>query len=251
MIQFEPNSAVIKEVTSGTVGIKEVQYESTNRYSSVDLNKLERKENFAEESEIQGNQIMLSATVNSKDEWEYIIPREDQLRSLCRKHNLVFDGYNYRSIKGWKNIKNTIPVKIHSVCGDGHCGYKSISYLLCGTDSEHLKVRKVICEFIEQLDNPKFTGLYPDGKEEAARKKNAAGTVGIDYWMTDTDIVAAAILFQINIVVLTQQRKWHYFSPNFGKPNDWRFDNQIPSILLDNSSGNHFNPILEIGIVCQ
>ena len=103
----------------------------------------------------------------------------------------------YRNNPNNSNIREGIPVVIDNARGDGSCGYRSLAHLLCGDQEEHLKVRQILCEFIEENSIPGYKELYPEGIREATKKKelfpNISGVLDRTYWMTDADIVCAAV----------------------------------------------------------
>ena len=194
--------------------------------------------------------VIIDQTVSSIEVWPYHVPTEGFLRLKCSKLGLPFHRYVYGNIPNHPNIREGIPIVIDNARGDGSCGYRSLAHLLCGDQEEHLKVRQVLCEFIEGNSIPGYKELYPEGIREANKKKelppNTSGVLDRTYWMTDADIVCAAVLLEVNILIFSRDT-WMYFSPEFGSPYTRRFHAELPSLLIDNRSGIHFDPILQLG----
>ena len=63
---------------------------------------------------------------------------------------------------------------VHTVDGDGNCSFRSISYLLLGSEAKHDVVRNAVCNYIIQLENWYKLKSYIDGSitsgEEYVRK---------------------------------------------------------------------------------
>jgi hypothetical protein len=125
--------------------------------------------------------------------------------------------------------------------GDGNCGYRSLSYILTGTQDNHVKIRKDILKHLEKAlfankdwcgkelrdlygksaHSPiKSTGVYGiQGLEEHIKvaREPSRGPEENDKWMTNIDILAAAKLYNMNIIVCERHQdtcRWHIHSPN-------------------------------------
>ena len=63
---------------------------------------------------------------------------------------------------------------VHTVDGDGNCLFRSISYLLLGSEAKHDVVRNAVCNYIIQPENWYKLKVYIDGditsSEEYVRK---------------------------------------------------------------------------------
>ena len=91
--------------------------------------------------------------------------------NVCRKHGLWLrvDALRYHGT----GEQCTGNFNVHTVDGDGNCFFRSISYLLLGSEAKH-DVRNAVCNYIIQPENWYKLKVYIDGDitsgEEYVRK---------------------------------------------------------------------------------
>ena len=81
--------------------------------------------------------------------------------------------------------------------GDGNCFFCFISYIIPGSDLQHMDVRKVI------VDHIKFIGYYPAGNTSAEQYIQVTSMDKFGNWGTETEMVTLANLLHI----LVQHRR--------------------------------------------
>jgi hypothetical protein len=136
---------------------------------------------------------------------------------------------------------NEPPRKWEIVAGDGHCFFRSISFLLTGRECFHTTLRQVLMSMIE---NPiTFNKLrqyvpvkFKNGKDYV-RQKRMRGTG----WATEVELFAVAQLTGFDVVVYSASGHWlrHAASGDSAVSSEFAF-------YLDNRTGDHYNPITHV-----
>ena len=133
------------------------------------------------------------------------------------------------------------PVVTVSAKPDGACLFNSISLLLSGSDVYSHVIQHVICNYICAKENQNklaqhIPRLYTSGKEyvEKERMQNCFT------WGTDLEIVVLSQISGHDVFAYTQHKNWVLYSANM-KHDDPRTPT---AFYLNNSSGNHFDPVL-------
>ncbi|KAL8581212.1 hypothetical protein ACOMHN_038313 [Nucella lapillus] len=104
------------------------------------------------------------------------------------------------------------PLDPVSVKGDGNCFFRSVSFVLLGTESKYKEFRKIICNWIEKNDK-RFYGT------SARENYVATSNMKIDRtWATEVEIFAAATLLDTPVYVFTReapgrQPQWLKYGP--------------------------------------
>uniref|UniRef100_A0AC34FTY6 Protein kinase domain-containing protein n=2 Tax=Panagrolaimus sp. ES5 TaxID=591445 RepID=A0AC34FTY6_9BILA len=187
----------------------------------------------------------------------YFPPDDLWLRSKCYLIGITF----YENVSKFRPSiddiqKYTIikPDDVVSVQGDGHCGYRSLSVLICGKQYYHNKIRRMLCSMITQNTDPNFEEMYIFRNAKAIAHGKLQVDSGIDCeernWMDDADLAAAANLFECNIFVLNSLDQWQCYGKktfeNGIMDSFVNFDPKLPTLLLQNSGGNHFSPVVNV-----
>uniref|UniRef100_A0A914PSQ9 Ubiquitin-like protease family profile domain-containing protein n=1 Tax=Panagrolaimus davidi TaxID=227884 RepID=A0A914PSQ9_9BILA len=115
----------------------------------------------------------------------------------------------------------------------------------------------MLCRKIAENTDPNFEkmDIFKDARKNAVRKLKYVTSDANDerFWMDESDIAAAADLFYCNIFVFTRLKNWQCYGPktyengithNFGN-----FNSKLPTLLLENSSGNHFSPVKNVHFI--
>ena len=82
------------------------------------------------------------------------------------------------------------PRATKSIGGDSKCFFRSISYIITGSDLQHMDVRKVI------VDHMKFIDYYPAGSTSAEQYIQVTSMDKFGTWGTETEMVTLAHLLQ-------------------------------------------------------
>uniref|UniRef100_A0A914Z061 OTU domain-containing protein n=1 Tax=Panagrolaimus superbus TaxID=310955 RepID=A0A914Z061_9BILA len=187
----------------------------------------------------------------------YFPPEDAWLRSKCYLLGIIFheNVSKFRpSIDDIQKFTIVKPDDVISVQGDGHCGYRSLSVIICGKQYYHNKIRRMICSLITQNNDPNFEEMYifRNAKAIAYGKLQIDSAVDCEerMWMDDADLAAAANLFECNIFVLNSLDQWQCYGKktfeNGIMDSCVNFDPKLPTLLLQNSGGNHFSPVVNV-----
>jgi hypothetical protein len=124
-----------------------------------------------------------------------------------------------------------------SAPGDGHCYFHSISYLLNGSHNNHQTIRRVICEYIADVNNwekmKSYILTFPSGEQYLkAKRMRIAG------WGTEVEIYATAQILGHDVISYSSYGKWNRY---VGSGNS--VDTTKYCLYISNESQNHFDPV--------
>ena len=130
---------------------------------------------------------------------------------------------------------------VHTVDGDGNCFFRSISYLLLGSEAKHNVVRNAVCNCIIQPENWYKLKAYIDGDitsgEEYVRKSEMHVW---GKWATHVELFALAQLTSKDVCVYTLDHWMRYPASGTSKrPTKNAF-------YLANHHNVHFDPVLGV-----
>ena len=131
------------------------------------------------------------------------------------------------------------PKKTKRICGDGNCFFRSISYIITGTEENHSNLRKATSLHLGEMNivaRKKFLDEEP--KVYLERSKMANDKV----WATEKEIFTIASLLSGDVFVYSEHGNgfsWLRYpcSGNFEEVSETSF-----AIVHKNS--NHFEPVL-------
>ena len=159
--------------------------------------------------------------------------------NVGRKHGfgLRVDALRYHGI----GELCTDNFNVHTVDGDGNCFFRSISYLLLGSEAKHDVVRNAVCNYIIQPENWYKLKSYIDGditnSEEYVRKSEMHGW---GKWATHVELFAFAQLTGKDVCVYTLDHWMRYPASGTSKrPTKNAF-------YLANHHNVHFDPVLGV-----
>ena len=166
-------------------------------------------------------------------------PPKDFRKKFCESHGLstyvipiLYDG----------NI-NQSPSKIHVLKGDGNCFFRSISFLLTGSENQHLSIRKMVVEHMNNSSqfSERLNGYLNSKCHEYIRsnKMNENGT-----WATDAEILSTANLLELDISVWSysgEQLGWLRYPFSFTLETYTQF-----TLLLVNEHNLHFDAVIAV-----
>ena len=85
------------------------------------------------------------------------------------------------------------PRAIKPIAGYGNCFFRSISYIITGSELQHMDVRRVV------LDHMKFIDYYPAGYASTEQYIQVTRMDKFETWGTDTEMVTLAHMLQTYI----------------------------------------------------
>lgn len=166
----------------------------------------------------------------------YFHPLDAQTRSnICKTFNLI----NRKKIENdYKNVGSLCIEKAKhqkKMERDGNCYFRAISVALTGHQTAHLKMRQLICEYIE------IHGTFEDDPGDVYLAKSNMKEMAT--WATETELHATAQLFKCDLYVYHKYGKlglkWLKFECHSKQKHK-------QSIYLDNRHGNHFDFVIGI-----
>ncbi|XP_071963919.1 uncharacterized protein [Antedon mediterranea] len=165
---------------------------------------------------------------------------EAQRKSMCHKVgiNCEHTGRNC-GINRTSHIGH--PCQIKNITGDGNCFYRAISYIISGTENNHLILRKAIGNHLLETDDLFSSTLsveYRTVMEYVIKKR----VMDNGTWASNTEISAMANLLNTDIYSFNDQLlTWQMFSAkNPGKINEVTTDNGMYILYTRNV---HFNVV--------
>ena len=130
---------------------------------------------------------------------------------------------------------------VHTVDGDGNCFFRSISYLLLGSEAKHDVVRNSVCNYIIQLKNWYKLKVYIDGyitsSEEYVRKREMHVW---GKWATHVELFALAQLTSKDVCVCVHSGSLDEV------PSKWNKQKTKNAFYLTNHNNVHFDPVLGV-----
>lgn len=142
----------------------------------------------------------------------YLPPSKEWKEDCCSRFNLCF---NESSEKDYDSIGNNLgkPYGISHIKGDGNCLFRSLAYLICGSETQHCKIRKIITDFIATNEAMQQSGLICDNPSIYLNKTKMSENGS---WGTDVELSVASTVFQIPIYTYTKygdRYTWLQFLP--------------------------------------
>ena len=130
---------------------------------------------------------------------------------------------------------------VHTVDANGNCFFRSISYLLLGSEAKHDVVRNAVCNYIIQPENWYKLKVYIDGDITSGEEYVRTSEMHVwGKWATHVELFALAQLTSKDVCVYTLDRWIRYPASGTSKrPTKNAF-------YLANPNNVHFNPVLGV-----
>ena len=127
---------------------------------------------------------------------------------------------------------NLCPSSTARIVADGNCFFRSLSFVLTGSQDYHQEVRLLVTTYmIDNTGNPQLSSLIKDGERmENYIEQSKMQLLGT--WATEIEIIASALLFQTTIYV---------YGP-CGKSNKW----QKHAFESEKEANIHYNECIYI-----
>lgn len=133
-------------------------------------------------------------------------------KSKCTDLGLQYIGPN-NTHGGSADTILTRPDKrsIKRIVGDGNCLFRSLSYILTGSEDQHFLVRSLICNHMVNIAPLLLTHIrYPSVHDYITSERMEHDYV----WGTDVEIYTFANMCQINMYTFnTEHDTWQLLSP--------------------------------------
>ena len=158
---------------------------------------------------------------------------EWQLR-VCRLLGLGFCGPN-RITPGSPNAPLANPVGFKNIRGDGNCMFRSLSFIITGSEDQHMHVRRAIIRHMRDIDNvlwesqisPLLNNLRSIGEVSVGNNQspNADHMAGINQyiaatrmdhdktWGSEVEIMVLAHLLDTAVYSYDTARGWNRYTP--------------------------------------
>uniref|UniRef100_A0A914YTI3 Uncharacterized protein n=1 Tax=Panagrolaimus superbus TaxID=310955 RepID=A0A914YTI3_9BILA len=188
----------------------------------------------------------------------YKRPKELWLRNICEEFELPFSKTIFASDEPVDDIYYWCPDEVIKTESNGHCGFMSFSTILTGSPDHHGKIRTMIANhIIRSFDMVGGLIIFlfdknPWGKnalEYANEDLEVDPNIPTHHWMRSLHLAAAADLFQCNVLVKrSDAHGWNCYNTMtyVHGIEKMEYISTLPSILIDNHSGNHFEPIITL-----
>ena len=129
--------------------------------------------------------------------------------------------------------------KKKSIDSDGSCFYRCISFILTGSENEHMVVREAVVEHMDTIKEQLQEYHNVPITEDYLRNMKKVST-----WATHVEILACANLLEHDIITFKQsgsKKKWLTHSAQFSikKLSDY-------ALYLDNVQDNHYEVVISI-----
>ena len=141
--------------------------------------------------------------------------------------------------------------KRHSIIGDGNCLFRTLAYIMYGTEDLHAKMRSLLVDFVSK-NQPLFQPLVISGKLE----EHIQYMLHSRQWGTQVELQAASTLFQMDLYTLRQSPQTHEYGWTRYKPHEAtnlqfptenypRTLNAMDHMELCHTGGCHFDCIVD------
>ena len=197
------------------------------------------KKDGKEELQVQFRNLTLSQVRTFKpvdESWQ---------KAQCDKLTLNYNRIAYTSnAPDSQNLNTTQPATVKQIIGDGNCFFRSLSYIISGTEDNHLQVRDCIVFHMYTLQD-RITSVMPvvTTVDQYLQRSNMRQP-GV--WATQVELFTAAHLLKTNIYLYTRQGalfKWMEYSSTFI---DKTSKAGAMSIYLNHKNQNHFEVVLSV-----
>ena len=150
----------------------------------------------------------------SHPNFRYYQVDEQWQRHWCSMLGLVCTKIYDRS-SGSSDTPLTAPTArcVQHILGDGNCLFRSLSFVLTGSQQSHMNVRSLICEHMHKISRLMLSHISPctSVQEYISDSRTNVSTV----WGSNREIYTFANMCQVNVYVYDMHRRsWSVYSPN-------------------------------------
>jgi len=171
---------------------------------------------------------------------------ETNCRRMCSTLKI-----NFKKKPGYKSEgpRNPSPIKLHRIKGDGNCLFRSLAYAVSGSEDSHMQVRDAVVQHMQEKGVGKLLTKYIG--QNVKRYVNESRMESCGVWATDAEIMGAAHLLQVDIVVYSKTGEDKAGIQTFGWqrfPCSMRLCKVLASeqaLYLNNLRNEHYDVVLE------
>ncbi|XP_039298709.1 uncharacterized protein LOC120354851 [Nilaparvata lugens] len=206
-----------------------------------DVNKSEEETNVNDSYNSDSDVCFVSETVSCN----FFFPIDRQWQETkCIELNINFE--NPLTCMNFP-VKSLLaePLGIKPIVGDGNCWFRSISYIITGSEEHHTIVRKKLVHFMRSEPMCKrIRNAFPPDDIKHDMDRNGV-------WATDIEIFATAEMLDTDIFIYSKisndKKIWQTFSKTFiSKEGNTEADDFNKSVYITNESGVHFEVVLSV-----
>ena len=153
----------------------------------------------------------VTITGTGQIQYKYNPGDEQWQRNACSTLGLVYMGPN-RVTPGGPDIDLKPPNRFKRIGGDGNCLFRTFSFILTGSENQHMAVRQAILDHMVRTAHLLLFQHIRSSHTSvqsyiASRKMDKSGI-----WGTETEILALAHMLQTDIYSYsTNDHKWHKY----------------------------------------
>ena len=163
-------------------------------------------------------------------------------QNACKALGLKFAGTNNVDSRGANDHPLTRPHCTKDILGDGNCLFRSISYIITGSEDSHIEVRNAIIEHMKKIPQwllQKHIVGYSTIDEYVLKM----GMDKANTWGTMAEIATLAELLKTNVFTYdTAQDNWHLVVPHQAD-GTLRYDEKVKGIYMRHLP-NHYDVVL-------
>ena len=157
-------------------------------------------------------------------------------KKIARFLNLTVHKTQYFGKEGNLNI----PGRVYITRGDGNCYFRAISYIITGSEENHLVIRNRVVQYMCGTISDKLQKYL---NQSVNNYVNLSSMARNGVWATDAEIMATASLLEHDIVVYTKSGdslQWLTFPSSFTLTNT-----SMTALYIENLS-EHFNVVINV-----
>ena len=132
---------------------------------------------------------------------------------------------------------------VQHTLGDGNCLFRSLSFVLTGSEQSHMNVRLLICEHMHKISRLMLSHIAActSVQEYISDSRMNVSTV----WGSNREIYTFSNMCQVNVYVYDMQRRsWSVYSPNLAS-DIMNVDCSIKSVYLRHPV-DHYDVVVRI-----
>lgn len=177
----------------------------------------------------------------SEDEDNLFLPVNE--RRMCTKLKLRYVKCNELTHGNRDRPLNDPPTRIQSIQADGNCLFRSMSYILTGSERQHIAVRRAVIGHMRRLERQKLS--VPCAQNTVQEYVNATNMDKSTTWGTNTEITILAHLLRTRIYVHNNDI-WVRFNPEVVDQAGYVGLPIEPRSVYIKSAHNHFEVVIDV-----
>ena len=172
---------------------------------------------------------------------------QDWPKKNCSTLQIKYCGSN-RVSPGGPNVSLTSPLTTKSILGDGNCLFRTLSYIITGSEKQHMLIRQAIVQHMRSISallwGSHISNIrYPSGIEQYIADNHIERDGS---WGSDVEMLTLAHLLNVAVISYSRAGKqWAKYSP-------CNVDHSLESSQHDGMSmyirhtGDHFDVVTSV-----